>query len=105
LSVTFDSEKAGTRAASLRYLTPGLGWSADYVALFDAKAGRVDVQGWVTLTNSTGTTYANAATLLVAGAVNIANPGYRSHARGNIRTAGTASGYGRSRCRQTARRP
>ena len=70
LSVTVDSERAGTRTASLRYLTPGLGWSADYVALYDEKAGRIDVQGWVTLTNNSGTTYHDADTLLVAGSVN-----------------------------------
>lgn len=70
LSVKVNSDRAGSRPASIRYLTPGLGWNADYVALFDAKAGRIDVQGWVTLTNNSGTTYNNANTLLVAGAVN-----------------------------------
>ena len=67
LSVTLDSDRAGTRPASLRYLTPGLGWSADYVALYDEGKGAVDMQGWVTLTNQTGTTFNNADTLLVAG--------------------------------------
>ena len=70
LSVTVDSERTGSRPASLRYLTPGLGWSADYVALYDEKAARIDVQGWVTLTNNSGTTYNNADTLLVAGSIN-----------------------------------
>ena len=67
LSVTVESDRAGTRPASIRYLTPGLGWSADYVALFDEQRGTVDMQGWVTLTNQTGTTFHNADTLLVAG--------------------------------------
>lgn len=67
LSVTVDSSRAGTRAASLRYLTPGLGWSADYVALYDEKRGTIDMQGWVTLTNTSGTTFHAANTLLVAG--------------------------------------
>ncbi|MGV3768746.1 MAG: DUF4139 domain-containing protein, partial [Sphingobium phenoxybenzoativorans] len=93
LSVTVDSDRAGARPASLRYLTPGLGWAADYVALFDSKAGRIDVQGWVTLTNSTGTTYTNAHTLLVAGQVGTSNPGYggygRPRAPGPLRKAGT----------------
>jgi len=79
LSVTVDSGRAGTRPASIRYLTPGLGWSADYVALFDRKAGKIDVQGWVTLTNATGTTYTAAKTLLVAGEANASGgQGYRS---------------------------
>ena len=69
LSVTLDSTRAGTRPASIRYLTPGLGWSADYVALFDEARGTVDMQGWVTLTNTTGTTFTDANTLLVAGNV------------------------------------
>ncbi len=67
LSVTIIGAHAGTRPATLSYLTPGLGWSADYVALYDEGDGKIDVQGWVTLTNSSGTTYDNAQTLLVAG--------------------------------------
>lgn len=67
LSVTVDAARGGTRPASIRYLTPGLGWSADYVALFDEPKGAIDMQGWVTLTNNTGTTFHDANTLLVAG--------------------------------------
>lgn len=67
LSITLDSKSAGPRAATLSYLTGGLGWSADYVSLYDEKAGTIDVQGWVTLTNNTGTTFDRARTLLVAG--------------------------------------
>lgn len=90
LSVTVDSSRSGPRPASIRYLTPGLGWSADYVALFDAKAGRIDVQGWVTLTNNSGTAYVNARTMLVAGSANQNAPGpYMPPRRNNIRAAGT----------------
>jgi hypothetical protein len=73
LSVTVDAVKAGPRAATLSYLTPGLGWRADYVALFDEGPGKIDVQGWVTLTNSSGTTYDHAQTVLVAGTPNQEN--------------------------------
>jgi hypothetical protein len=69
LSVTLDSRRAGQRPVTLTYLTAGLGWKADYVALFDETAGRMDVQGWITLTNNSGTEYRAANTLLVAGAV------------------------------------
>ncbi|WP_231638955.1 DUF4139 domain-containing protein [Sphingomonas profundi] len=69
LSVTLDAQRGGARPVTLSYLTAGLGWSADYVALFDEKAGTIDVQGWVTLRNATGTSFANARTLLVAGEV------------------------------------
>ncbi|WP_310087864.1 MULTISPECIES: DUF4139 domain-containing protein [unclassified Sphingopyxis] len=89
LSVTVDSASAGTVPTRLSYLTPNLGWTADYVALFDAAKGAMDIQGWVTLTNSTGTTFANARTLLVAG-----NPGGGGGFRqmtGAMDSAGTES--------------
>ncbi len=73
LSVTLNSARAGTRPVSLSYLTPGLSWKADYVALFDEGQGKIDVQGWITLTNNSGTTYTNAETLLVAGQVGDSN--------------------------------
>jgi len=47
LSVTVDSAHRGPRAATLSYLTPGLGWRADYVALFNEADSKIDVQGWV----------------------------------------------------------
>ncbi len=67
LSVTLESRRAGSRPASIRYLTPGLGWSSDYVALYDERRDTIDMQGWITLTNTTGTTFHAANTLLVAG--------------------------------------
>lgn len=69
LSVTLETDRAGARPVMLSYLSYGLGWKSDYVALFDEKSGKIDVQGWLTLTNNSGTTYTNARTLLVAGAV------------------------------------
>ena len=89
LSVTVDAAEAGTVPARLSYLSPNLGWTADYVALFDAAKGAMDIQGWVTLTNSTGTTFHNARTLLVAG-----NPGGGGGFRrlsGAMDSAGTES--------------
>ncbi len=96
LSVTLQSAQAGSIPARLSYLTPGLGWKADYVALFDEKAQTIDVQGWVTLTNNTGTTFSNAKTLLVAGLVNQVNQnrygGYpQPQYGGSMDTAGTES--------------
>jgi hypothetical protein len=93
LSITVESRQAGRRAANLSYLTGGLGWSADYVSLYDEKAGTVDVQGWVTLTNNTGTTFADARTLLVAGTPSSGGGAVRGRPRpvapGNLRSAGT----------------
>ncbi|WP_375382947.1 DUF4139 domain-containing protein [uncultured Sphingomonas sp.] len=67
LSVTLDTRSGGRRPVTISYLTGGLSWSADYVALFDEAKSTIDVQGWITLGNNGGTTYVNADTLLVAG--------------------------------------
>jgi hypothetical protein len=67
LSVTVDSTKAGRRDATLTYLTGGLDWRADYVAVFDEKARNLDFQGWITLINQTSTTFADVKTDLIAG--------------------------------------
>src|SRR5277367_1287124 len=95
LSVTVIGGHAGTRPATLSYLTPGLGWRADYVALFNEADSKIDVQGWVTLTNSSGLTYENAHTLLVAGSPTQIDGGaqrnyYRSpQPRSTLQQAGT----------------
>lgn len=95
LSVTVQA-KPGTREAALRYLTPGLGWRADYVALYDEGKSTIDVQGWVTLTNNSGTTYDNARTVLVAGSPRMLNQGYNrggyQRSDDTLVEAGTESG-------------
>lgn len=91
LSVNLDSTRAGTRPVNLRYLTDGLGWSADYVALYNEAAGTIDMQGWVTLTNETGTTFRNANTVLVAGNPNNGNFNGGYSQRGMTRAGTEAS--------------
>jgi hypothetical protein len=94
LSVTVDSTRAGVRPLTLSYLTTGLGWRADYVSLFDEKAGTINMQGWITLTNSTGTTFSNAETLLVAGEVGQIQQGYsgNQYNRGGAQPQGNSAG-------------
>lgn len=92
LSVTVQGSP-GTREAALRYLTPGLGWRADYVALYDDAKGTIDVQGWVTLTNNSGTTYQNANTMLVAGNPKLLDQGnYYQRGGETLVAAGTETG-------------
>lgn len=83
LSVMLDSARSGTRPVTLSYLSQGFGWKADYVALFDEAAGKMDVQGWITLTNNSGTTFDNARVLLVAGQVGSDQNQYQNY--GNYR--------------------
>jgi hypothetical protein len=52
------------------YLTQGISWRADYVAVLDSKDKLLDLSGWVTLDNQSGANYQNARLKLVAGDVN-----------------------------------
>ncbi|OGI66799.1 MAG: DUF4139 domain-containing protein [Candidatus Muproteobacteria bacterium RBG_16_60_9] len=61
---------AGQQTLELSYLTGGLSWQADYVAELNANDTALDLNGWVTLTNRSGTSYPNARLQLVAGDVN-----------------------------------
>ncbi len=51
------------------YLSRNLSWSADYVLVINKDDSRGDLNGWVTLSNTSGTDYANAKLKLVAGDV------------------------------------
>jgi hypothetical protein len=65
-----DVARGGPQAVELSYLTGGLSWKADYVAELNAADTSLDLNGWVTLTNQSGTAYPNARLQLVAGDVN-----------------------------------
>lgn len=62
----------------LSYLTGGLGWKADYVANLSTDQKTMTLNGWITLTNTSGTSYENALLQLVAGTVNRAQPKRRA---------------------------
>ncbi len=74
LSIALNNEAAAPQQVELSYLTGGLGWRADYVAELDADDARLDLLGWVTLTNESGTSYNEASLQLVAGNVNRVQP-------------------------------
>ncbi|MBX6320982.1 MAG: DUF4139 domain-containing protein [Rhodospirillaceae bacterium] len=74
LVLDLDSRDAGTQELELSYLTGGLGWHADYVAELEPDEKSLDLNGWVTLTNTSGTTYRDAQLQLVAGTVNVVRP-------------------------------
>ncbi len=51
------------------YLCGGMEWNADYVVVLSDGDATMDVNGWVTLKNATGTTFNDASLQLVAGHV------------------------------------
>ncbi|WP_066724599.1 DUF4139 domain-containing protein [Sphingomonas pituitosa] len=91
LSVTLQVASGGRVPTTLSYLTPGLGWTSDYVMLFDEAKSAIDMQGWITLTNNTGTSYTNADVTLVAGAPS-GNTGFGRLNDTTVETPGTETG-------------
>jgi hypothetical protein len=70
LVTELQNRRAGPQTVELSYLTGGLSWQASYVAELGADDRSLDLNGWVTLTNQSGTTYPQARLQLVAGDVN-----------------------------------
>jgi hypothetical protein len=68
------SEKPAKIAAELDYITRGLRWDATYNVVapaMDGPAGqKLDMSGWVNVTNESGTDFRNASLQLMAGDIN-----------------------------------
>lgn len=65
-----DSVAGGEQQLELTYLAGGMSWTADYNFLLGPDNTDLDVTGWVTVTNTSGTTYHDAQLKLIAGDVN-----------------------------------
>jgi hypothetical protein len=70
LVMMLDNDGKAQHDVELSYLSSGLGWRADYVVELNPADDKLDISGWVTLTNTSGATYRNAKLQLVAGDVN-----------------------------------
>lgn len=71
LSWLVSNTREGNHRAEISYLAGGLSWSCNYVALLGNSDAALDLTGWVTLTNTSGTSFKNAGLKLVAGDVNV----------------------------------
>ena len=69
LVLTFEGGKPAA-ALTLRYLTGGLSWRANYVAALNAEETAIRLSGWATLSNKTGTAFRDATLRLVSGDIN-----------------------------------
>ncbi|MGJ3238687.1 MAG: DUF4139 domain-containing protein [Anaerolineae bacterium] len=69
-----DSTNGGEQQVELTYLTNGITWTADYNILLATDNSTFDINGWVTLNNTSGTAYQDATVKLVAGDVNRVSP-------------------------------
>ncbi len=64
-----NTDRAGTHRTEVSYMTDGMTWKADYVAVVNEDETEVDLTGWVTLDNQSGATYRDASLQLLAGDV------------------------------------
>jgi hypothetical protein len=64
-----ENKLAGPQKLEATYLTAGLNWKADYLAVLHPSGSQADLSAWVTLENRSGGTYRNAQLKLVAGDV------------------------------------
>jgi hypothetical protein len=67
---TLENGGATRHRVEASYLAGKLSWNADYVLTVSRDDASADLDGWVTLTNGSGTTFRNAKLQLVAGDLN-----------------------------------
>jgi hypothetical protein len=80
------ANEGGTRhRVEAAYLATRLSWNADYVLTVDRDDDEADLDGWVTVTNASGTEFRNAALQLVAGNVNRVREAFAKSADASLR--------------------
>jgi hypothetical protein len=67
---TLENGGAASHRVEASYLAAKLAWNADYVLTVGRDDQAADLDGWVTLTNGSGTAFRNAKLQLVAGDLN-----------------------------------
>jgi len=66
-----NSNSSGKQDVEISYQTGGMNWHAEYVAVLNENDTELDLNSWVSVENTSGTTYKNAKLKLVAGDVNL----------------------------------
>ncbi|MCF6238212.1 MAG: DUF4139 domain-containing protein [Candidatus Marinimicrobia bacterium] len=74
LSWSINTEKAGRYDLDLSYLTGGVSWRAEYVAVINEDDTEMDLSSWINLNNNSGKDYQEAKLKLVAGDLNRVRP-------------------------------
>lgn len=85
------SADAGEQSLEASYLTGGISWEADYVAVINEDDTRLGLTGWVSIDNRSGATYRDARLKLVAGTVHRAPPDAQFAGELMARTAAPAA--------------
>jgi hypothetical protein len=74
---TLENRLSRPQKLEASYLTSGINWKADYVAVLNKLDTLTDLTGWVTIDNKSGATYQNALLKLVAGDIHRVQPEMR----------------------------
>lgn len=74
LSWIIDSDETKSHTIQVSYLTQGISWNADYVCLINSDDTKANIDGWVTLSNNSGTGFEDAKLSLIAGNVRRVQP-------------------------------
>lgn len=69
LSWLVESGKEGEHEVEVSYLTTGIGWHAEYVAVIGEGGPELHFSGWVSIHNRSGVDYPEAELRLVAGQI------------------------------------
>ncbi|MBL7074105.1 DUF4139 domain-containing protein [candidate division KSB1 bacterium] len=69
-----DCEKQGDHKAEVSYLTDGINWHTEYVAVVDKDDKNLELGGWVSIDNRSGATYQDAKVKLMAGEIHRVKP-------------------------------
>src|SRR5208337_1914607 len=71
LQWNIKSQMAGKIPVEIRYFTSGITWAADYVGIANEDETKINLTGYVRVTNESGEVYDNAQTRLVVGTINL----------------------------------
>ncbi|TMQ53829.1 MAG: hypothetical protein E6K74_07840 [Candidatus Eisenbacteria bacterium] len=63
------ADEGGERDIEVSYMTGGMDWHAEYVAVLEENGSSLDLQGWASVENRSGATYEDAKLKLVSGAI------------------------------------
>lgn len=81
LTWTINSAEPAKFDAEIAYVTSGLSWQSDYNIVAADKGDTIDIVGWITFNNQSGTAFNQAKVKLMAGDVNKVQPPVEGLAR------------------------
>ena len=87
LSWSINAAEPAKFDAEIAYVTGGLSWKSDYNIVAADKGDTIDIVGWITFNNQSGTAFKQAKVKLMAGDVNKVQPPQSSPRDGRVMKA------------------